>query len=1409
MPGLDNKISNIIGTSIPTWLLKQLEARSKKNTLDSRDTQNILYLANKTAWIRLVSSINIAEQDISYFHTLGANISNVDDLAKNYVLFGGTSKYKGNNNRNAPSYDIRSGIKNDGAYNLLDNTEINDYGYRPMPGITGVSIETQGALGSIRGATINFKVWDKYQLDIMDALYFKLGFSMFLEWGHTYFYHSPGESPNIDPNVIYSTEDYSIDPFTANLKKEDIYTQISKNTRDSEGNYDAMLGVVTNFNFNYNEAGGFDCTLKLMSLGYLGDRIKINHSTTLPNILEAEIKQLNNVYKKIEDVKLATELSEQAKANEAELQKKLKGQISIFQFLNNEVNPNNPYRTKIDPTIFPTVPERLTIINEAKILNSSVTAYDENSDSSKVNNFKNFDYLLDNTLYLSKFGVKISNDDIENENIKSISLDKTILTSKLNAAFGSGLANPNDSTPTLLGYVDRNILNLYDYLYNTGDSSSDISEASDNKKRLKLSDNKKLFRIPNYSGNNKDSYGIDIVIDLPPDVNYVDKTKRFKLVLKDILENQNLNFTNVSFKTNKIGESAKYFLTLSGESPFDTSAIKTTSTQTQKGIVYTDKVETDAIKAKAKFDITITDSALISSIEKSPKLNDPFTEYTRKLNDQNKQQSVESAIENSKVSVGANQVHNAMEYMSSLEIMLRTIQVHSLGKAIEKSNDPEIKKEVFPLDLTKETVGDVSLIDQIFSTGIFKPFIQKLIDGTNVESGYPKENRLAVYAKYGFNTALLGGKTATKEDGTGLSLLKGKEVKYRDLLTSYVVPYQINQTVTEGTSLNHPVYIQLGALLMILNHMCTIYDTPNGSTGVKDQTPLSYIDFNPETNFCLSTNKHLSTNPFRFLIPFEGTFQDYKSLFNENLLDGDSIAAVSGTTETTPLFKKTDDKLSDDRLSGQIPAFKYDEIGANGNTSYKGKIMKVLVNIEYILQMVKQYSQKNETSNVYLKPFLEQIISDLNRSLGNYNLLRLAYNDSGNTFHIVDDQLTPGDASEDFISPDIKDEIPLYGKNSIGKNIQIKTDISTKLSNMIAISSNSNPGDKSALSTDGTSFGFINTGYVDRYINNKTEIEETSPEEKKKKEDENKKKEARINDTLIKQAITFNQTISDFYGTTNPSDSSVDQATNYYIQKMSKIKANDSATRASAMIPVSLNFTTDGISGMNMGQGFTISKKFLPYTYNDRNIPGVGASATEKVGFVVFGLTHNFENNQWNTDVRANMIYLKKIEDFKGAAVKAKAENKEFRYNENNVNFTSYNTLTNPVPNTKFSGVTTISADAFNGGPIEQRVVNIANDIFRTIKEKDPSIIIRVTAGNDKKHQEITEYTSFHVKGTALDFAISAQGAVPSDKHKQLVNTVLAQFKSKETGFGYIDEYNPKNQNKYNTGGHFHIYYSS
>jgi len=284
MAGLDtNKISNILGTKLPQWLIDQLGTRAVQGSQDRRDNDNILFLANKSAWVRLVSSINIYGSDIRHFSNIvGTSIQKPEDLAKQFVLFGGTSKYLREN-----SYQQRAGIGKDGAYGILGENEVRGFGFRPMPGLTSVSIETQGKLGSLRAATINFRCWDKSQLDIIDALYFKLGFTMFLEWGNTFFYRTNGTR-------VESSELYSIDPFKENLTKEEIAVQISKNVRNSEGNYDALLGMVTNFNFTYNQDGGYDCTIKLMGLGILGDSIKINNPKDLPNILAEEIRQYNN-----------------------------------------------------------------------------------------------------------------------------------------------------------------------------------------------------------------------------------------------------------------------------------------------------------------------------------------------------------------------------------------------------------------------------------------------------------------------------------------------------------------------------------------------------------------------------------------------------------------------------------------------------------------------------------------------------------------------------------------------------------------------------------------------------------------------------------------------------------------------------------------------------------------------------------------------------------------------------------------------------------------------------------------------------------------------------------------------------------------------------------------------------------
>jgi hypothetical protein len=112
------------------------------------------------------------------------------------------------------------------------------------------------------------------------------------------------------------------------------------------------------------------------------------------------------------------------------------------------------------------------------------------------------------------------------------------------------------------------------------------------------------------------------------------------------------------------------------------------------------------------------------------------------------------------------------------------------------------------------------------------------------------------------------------------------------------------------------------------------------------------------------------------------------------------------------------------------------------------------------------------------------------------------------------------------------------------------------------------------------------------------------------------------------------------------------------------------------MIPVSVNFTTDGISGLGMGQAFTVPDQLLPYTYTTRKIPDAPQDHINNVGFVMVGLTHTIENNQWNTAVKANMIYLKDKTEFTGSVVRVEARTGVFGVNSLN-EFSTSNIKTN------------------------------------------------------------------------------------------------------------------------------------
>ena len=755
------------------------------------------------------------------------------------------------------------------------------------------------------------------------------------------------------------------------------------------------------------------------------------------------------------------------------------------------------------------------------------------------------------------------------------------------------------------------------------------------------------------------------------------------------------------------------------------------------GSLYSDKLKIESVNSALSIPvrITINDPALITDITVNKKdgLLLP-TEQTTAPQEKVKQDESGTSDDVEQGELEELDPENiateqALKYRSTLEVMLRSMQLKTYSEASKDGLDLTRLNKVYVSPI------DVPFFESIYSQGLFTPWFDKLIGTETVtQKQYNEGNsskKIMYEAMYGFHSGLMSNKQRLDEN----DFSKKYRVNYKKLFTRYIIPYQQSQDLIKGSHLNYPVYITLGHFLAMLNHACTLYAKDAADESGKGCSPLIYIDFNVEANLCLSTDKMLTTNPYQFFIPFEGTTKSYRSIFpsgsnTSNYWNPDSINPYSiEVTKNSPF-----------RLPDSV---------SSGYTSFRGKIMNVLVSIDYLLDLVSRFSTRDETNTVYLKSILEQTISDMNKSFGNFNLFRLGFNDYADTFFISDDQIIP---SEGMILPtDNKSEIPLYGANSIAQSLNIKTEISTKLANIIAISANSDSDLQATSGKDGSDFGAYNTGFKDRYKPVTTGIA----------------KEAiatQNNEPTSQQDLAdqFNEAIKNFYSISSTSEGMIDQATNYYIERMAKVKNADPGVRASAMIPVSLNFTTDGISGLNIGQSFTINPNLLPYTYQkNRTLLGRNDYANT-IGFVIVGLDHDLSNNRWVTSVRGNMIFLKSSADYTGSVravtsttttvlvIEDAEYGSEYNYNFSDSEVNNFPTVVlSSYPNIKFGGNTKI------GNPANDKLnPKLLRDIDTAAANS--GITPTITTG-DYGH---SQGNSRHSSGNAVDIAIiNGQGS--------------------------------------------------
>ena len=259
-------MGNIIGEGFPKQIIEQVKTRQEKYGSKTRNNEIQTFLNSQTGWVRLSSSVDV-KVDARKLGLLGP------ELAKQYVLFNGSSKYTNTgdareiaNQRSGVASDLSS-IHGNFAYGIGGN----EMGLSPMPGITAMSTKTE-TRGSLKTSTIQIKCHNRIQFDIIDTLYLRLGFTMLLEWGNSSYFNNKGEY--IKDNPYNLTDDFL--GIGKKITYSKYYPEIEKRRLLSNGNYDAVMGKVVNFNWSFNKDGSYDVTVVLRSMGDVIESLRTN-----------------------------------------------------------------------------------------------------------------------------------------------------------------------------------------------------------------------------------------------------------------------------------------------------------------------------------------------------------------------------------------------------------------------------------------------------------------------------------------------------------------------------------------------------------------------------------------------------------------------------------------------------------------------------------------------------------------------------------------------------------------------------------------------------------------------------------------------------------------------------------------------------------------------------------------------------------------------------------------------------------------------------------------------------------------------------------------------------------------------------------------------------------------------------
>ena len=1246
-------MGNLLGEPFYPYVSSQIRARQQIHGKVQRTPEEISYLNSSNGWVKLASGVEVDEQRLKLLQANGNLMATSakpgKDLALNNVLFNGLSSYteyldgkamdeiisRYGTYKGKPQYtrqdfekggplaiyrsqvqrynqSQRSGIGGPNAAYGIDGTE---FGYSPMPGIIDLSVRDLNR-GSIKKATLNIKANNRNQLEIIDCLYMRLGYTVLLEWGHSKYWDDTQNKLVNQPPSLIDTEF-----FKDTFQKSD-YTKFLPLIRDhkelTRGNYDAMFGTVSNFSWTFEPDGSYNCKIEIISLGDIIESLNININTG-------------------------------QSAAEATLQR---NKIAIQSFTNKKASYERFYRE-----LYPTLEKDLQ-----DFYNKNITAL-ESDDT-------NYFILNTNRVQASRLGKIGQNSHIilsdtigDNRYIQiwddSFKFNNTLGLSEIKSNRNTGVSRiiPNqDNIPTANLPTDEEIandvglqqVNINVVMNNRPDARTNQIRnneagrkilqnyyASVLKKSIGLDSNGNQILVQ-LSGKNSPDQKLNNVIvsgsfypkSIVNNVNtanyevkysgsfisnkdnnftgYLPGQLRGDIVLEGLLQQKpgDLVLANKPIGFLQLGRTGFKSQNFSGQNEgtvpfFETRATTFPFSSLQKKILA--KLCTfDAFKQFVYDEFVKANRA---GGEGDPRFKEQ--QPTEQADDTNENAGEVQLAKFLKISNEKSVRGNFFKYFYNI----RTLYAPEAKASAESK---EAAAEASGIFTTEVPLNDIVEFVSIKSQPAIKAFgkIVGRVLNPKETTKEGEEKNWNSKVKYPLYVLDIPNRTTDpiaqdiSSQQSNLNPLQAFNQSVKNAITGKTNTYipinnkgeklgnkpSVDFFKLNITNIDQSFYIRFGTLLGYLRDI----SIPGIDSDTKP--PVIGIDMQSGTNVCYVIDNVISTNPRKVIVRnhhYYGGSDTYQDIFSniEKYIEGDE------------------------------------------EKGYYGNLMNVYLNFSRIEELL---SNTDKNGNLPLFDFIDKICQDINESLGYINNLEPVIDKEYNIIKIIDQTVIPN--SKEIFANELKTDeqatLEVFGYNNgqsnFVHNIGITSQISKDYATMITIGATSKG---SIAGAEATAFSKWNIGITDRFKNNLTSAESAASSTSNALEQLNKDNKLTIqnySDNILREFQTLGFSDEELNGeiflTFNNEfiKNTAKVCKDFYIyeQARSTLSEENEITETSiGFIPFNLKVDMDGLSGIKIYNRLKVNTGFLPSNYD------------KTLDFIVTGVNHQISDNKWTTSL--------------------------------------------------------------------------------------------------------------------------------------------------------------------------------